>query len=110
MDIDSIAFTHIVEHGFQLWAVHVFTADLFSVPLVDAVFLECFNLPRLVLFSGGNSYISNVCHIASLSFRPVIISTSIVPLCKNEVDNFIYISQNKSKTKSIFTKIAALGM
>lgn len=91
MDIDGIAFPHIVQHGFQLGAIHVLAADLFRKPLVDAVLLEGFNLPRLVLFSGGNSYISNVCHTASLSFHPVIISTPIVSRCKNEVNNFIYV-------------------
>ena len=52
VDIDGIAFPHIVEHGFQLGAIHVLAADLFREPLVDAVLLEGFNLPRLVLFSG----------------------------------------------------------
>lgn len=110
MDIDCIAFTNIVKHGFQLRAVHVLAADLFREPLVDAVLLESFNLPRLVLFGGGNSYISNVCHTASLSFHLVIISTFIVSQCKSEVNNFIYILQNKSKIKPIFTIIAAFGM
>ena len=110
MNINRVAFSHIVQHSFKLWAVHVFTADLFSVPLVDVVLLEGFNLPRLVLFSGGNSYISNVCHTASLSFHPVIISTLIVSQCKSEVNDFIYILQNKSKIKSIFTIMATFGM
>ena len=47
MNINRVAFSHIVQHSFKLWAVHVFTADLFSVPLVDVVLLEGFNLPRL---------------------------------------------------------------
>lgn len=110
MDINGITLAHIVEHGFQLRAVHVLAADLFREPLVDVVFLESFNLPRLVLFSGGNSYISNVCHTVSLSFHPVSISTLIVPQCKNEVNNFIYILKNKYKIKSIFTTTAAFGM
>ena len=110
VDINGIAFPHIVQHGFQLWAVHVLAADLFREPLVDTVFLEGFNLPCLVLFSGGNSYISNVCHTASLSFHPVIISTFIVSQCKSEVNNFIYVLQNKSKIKSVFTIIMDLRM
>lgn len=60
MDIDGIAFSHIVEHGLELGPVHTLAADFFGEPLLDAMLLERFDLAGFVLLFGADADICDL--------------------------------------------------
>ena len=71
VDVDGIALPYIVEHCLELGPVHALAADFFGEPLLDAVFLECFDLTSLVLFFGADADICDLHRCTSLDDRKI---------------------------------------